>query len=215
MQRTYINSIIKHYEDCLDRYGDNHLGVDWPNAADADKRYRIMLDIIRVANDQSPLVTLLDFGCGTAQMLSYINERRYRNLDYQGLDISEKFINVCTSKFPHNQFFCVDILRDDVALSNYDYIIMNGVFTEKRDLSFDEMWEYCKQVVRKLYGIANKGIAFNVMSKNVQWERDDLFHLSTDVLTSFITGELSRNFVIRSDYGLYEYTVYIYKDCIN
>ena len=49
------------------------------------------------------------------------------------------------------------------------------------------------------------------MSKHVDWEREDLFHLSFDELGSFLKEEISRNFTIRNDYGLYEYTVYIYK----
>src|SRR5476651_1624005 len=98
--KKYINSIVKHYESCLDKYGDNHLGVDWPNLADMQKRYRVMLDIIRVANDNEQLNTVLDFGCGTAQLLSYIQDTGYKNIDYHGLDISDKFIQVCRSKFP-------------------------------------------------------------------------------------------------------------------
>jgi hypothetical protein len=49
-----------------------------------------------------------------------------------------------------------------------------------------------------------------VMSKHVDWERDDLFHLPFDALGSFLREEVSRHFVIRHDYGLYEYTTYIY-----
>lgn len=49
------------------------------------------------------------------------------------------------------------------------------------------------------------------MSKDVDWEREDLFHLSLDELSNFLTKEVSRNFIIRNDYGLYEYTTYLYK----
>jgi len=55
------------------------------------------------------------------------------------------------------------------------------------------------------------GVAFNVMSKHVDWERDDLFHLPFDTLARYLIASLTRNFVIRSDYGLYEYTTYIYR----
>ena len=44
--------------------------------------------------------------------------------------------------------------------------------------------------------------------------RDDLFHLPLDLLAEFLDTLLSRHFVIRNDYGLYEYTVYVYHDCI-
>ena len=50
------------------------------------------------------------------------------------------------------------------------------------------------------------------MSKQVDWERDDLFHLPLDLLADYLTRNLSRHFVIRNDYGLYEYTVYVYHD---
>ncbi len=50
------------------------------------------------------------------------------------------------------------------------------------------------------------------MSKQVDWERDDLFHLPLDQMADFVCGNLSRNFVIRNDYGLYEYTTYVYRE---
>ena len=55
------------------------------------------------------------------------------------------------------------------------------------------------------------GIAFNVMSKDVDWERDDLFHLPLSELSSFLSKNLTRRYIIRNDYGLYEYTTYVYK----
>jgi hypothetical protein len=88
---------------------------------------------------------------------------------------------------------------------------MNGVFTEKLTLNHEEMFEYFKKLVKVVYNHANVGIALNVMSKQVDWERDDLFHLSLDELAWFVKEELSRKFIIRNDYGLYEYTIYILK----
>jgi hypothetical protein len=49
------------------------------------------------------------------------------------------------------------------------------------------------------------------MSKLVDWERDDLFHVSMDEIGLSLKNNLSKNFVIRNDYKLYEYTIYVYK----
>jgi len=57
----------------------------------------------------------------------------------------------------------------------------------------------------------NRGIAFNVMTKHVDWEREDLFHLPFDLLASFLKSEISHNYIIRNDYGLFEYTIYLFK----
>ena len=201
-------SIVKHYEDCLKKYGDTHKGVDWPNLDDLYKRYKVMLEVLKPLESN---VTILDFGCGTAMLNGYLMQNNYTGILYSGLDISQDFIGTASAKYPDCHFYQMDVFDEPFDLPNFDYIVMNGVFTEKQSLSFAEMFTYFKRLLVRIFEKATKGIAFNVMSKAVDWERDDLFHLSTDELICFVTKELSRNFIIRNDYGLYEYTMYLYK----
>jgi cyclopropane fatty-acyl-phospholipid synthase-like methyltransferase len=168
-----------------------------------------MVDVIK--HDPASKIKLLDFGCGVSHLYEYIKKHNLSNIEYSGLDLSEKFIELCKRKFPHITYYCVDILDDNVDIPSFDYIVMNGVFTEKRSLSFDEMFNYFKQVIIRVFQKADKGIAFNVMSKQVDWEREDLFHLPFDLLAGFLTKNVSRHFVIRHDYRLYEYTTYVYR----
>jgi SAM-dependent methyltransferase len=205
--KKHYSSIVKHYESCLRDHGDSHLGVDWPNKNDAELRYAVMLDIMDTELEKT---TVLDFGCGLSHMYEYILRNRIQGIEYAGLDISSAFIEKVKLKYPENRYFCKDILVDN-KIPKYDYIIMNGVFTEKRDMSYNEMFTYFKDMLRIIFELAQKGIAFNVMSKHVDWERDDLFHVHHDALTSFLVKEISRKYVIRNDYGLYEYTTYVYK----
>ena len=207
MNKKDYSSIVTHYENCLQKYGDTHLGVDWPNPEDANTRYRIMLEVIKTKSD---FCTLLDFGCGTSYLYDYIIKNNITGIQYQGLDISEKFINCSQQKFPDITYYCLDILEHHEKLPEFDYIIMNGVFTEKRDVSFETMFNYFQNIIKILFPKAKIGIAFNVMSKQVDWEREDLFHLPLDTLANFLTKEISRNFIIRNDYKLYEYTSYVY-----
>jgi SAM-dependent methyltransferase len=201
--------IVSHYEHCLEKHGDTHLGVDWPNQADALTRYQVMLEVVR---EQGPSkVSLLDFGCGASHLYDYILANEIHHMDYSGLDISEKFVQLSREKYPHLNYYCADILQGSAELPVFDYIVMNGVFTEKRELSHDEMWDYFRQMILKTIQHARVGIAFNVMSAHVDWEREDLFHLPIDKLTTFLAKEVSRDFVIRHDYRLYEYTTYIYR----
>ncbi len=209
MDKKYLE-IVAHYESCLDRHGDNHLGVDWPRADDAARRYQVMLEVVRpTAPGQT--VSLLDFGCGAAHLLQYLQAAGIENVSYAGLDLSPKFVELARRKYPANTFFCADILEDAEALPRFDYVVMNGVFTERRSLSFDEMLAYFERLLKQVWSRAAVGVAFNVMSKQVDWEREDLFHLPLDTLAGFLTKELSRNFVIRNDYRLYEYTAYVYR----
>ncbi len=199
--------IVEHYVRCFNDHGDNHRGMDWPNMDDLLRRYELMLGVQRSHEPCS----LLDFGCGTAILKQYIEDKRYHHIAYSGLDLGTAFLAKAREKFPDTVFYDLDILKDSNRLPMFDYIIMNGVLTEKRELSFDEMWSYTQQLLKTVFAKARKGIAFNVMSKAVDWERDELFHLSADSLIEFMTKELSRHFVLRNDYGLYEYTIYLYK----
>jgi hypothetical protein len=208
--RPAYGQLVEHYESCLRRHGDNHRGVDWPNAADAQTRYRVMLEVIRKHHSQA--VRLLDLGCGASHLYHYILESNCDAIDYSGLDLSPKFIQLCRNKFPDRAYHCLDILDPASAIPAFDYVVMNGLFTEKRSLSFDEMWDYVQAMLERAFEIASIGMAFNVMSKHVDWEREDLFHLPFDPLAEFLTRRISRHFVIRNDYGLYEYTVYVYHD---
>jgi hypothetical protein len=69
-------------------------------------------------------------------------------------------------------------------------------------------------LLRRVAPIARIGFAFNVMTTYLDWERDDLFHLPLDTMATFISTEVSRAFVVRHDYGLFEYTVYVYKESL-
>jgi SAM-dependent methyltransferase len=207
--KKYIE-IVEHYESCLKKHGDTHLGVDWPKAEDAETRYRVMLGVIRGAG--ASVATLLDFGCGASHLYEYIIAKHVQGIDYTGLDLSPKFVELCRKKFPQNNYICADILETPEAVPCFDYIVINGVFTEKRGLTFEEMLGYFESTVRVLFAKAERGIAFNVMSKHVDWERNDLFHLPFDTLAQFLRRDVSRHFVIRNDYGLYEYTTYVYRE---
>lgn len=204
-------AIISHYESCLRRHGDTHLGVDWPKKEDADTRYQVMLEVIKRGAKGSPKVTLLDFGCGASHLYEYMLKKQINGVEYSGLDLSDEFIRLSTSKFPNLTYYHADILEDTYALPFFDYIVINGVFTLKCDLSFTEMLDFFQKTVLRTFQRARVGIAFNVMSKQVDWERHDLFHLPLDTLASFLNHDVSRNFVIRHDYRLYEYTTYVYR----
>jgi len=202
-------SIVAACEKYLERHGDSYLGVGWTKSqADADGRYAVMLDVMREADTD---LSLLDFGCGLSHLYEHALRTGRAGIRYSGLDLSEKFLAISRAKFPNTPYYLLDVLEHPDDLPAFDYVVLNGVFTLKADNTYDEMWDYFTKLVGTVFTKARRGIAFNVMSKQVEWERDDLFHVPFDDLAAFLTQEVSRHFVIRHDYGLYEYTVYVYR----
>ncbi len=196
--------LAAHYERCLRDHGDTAQGVDWPDAEGALIRYRVMAEVARDGGG------FLDFGCGAGHFLEYLQQTHSPCPPYRGLDISPVFIDLCRYKFPATVFDRLDVLAPGAIIPSADYVVMNGVFTEKREVPYDVFFEAMTQVLVKVFAIAQRGMAFNLMSKYVDWERDDLFHVAYDDIVRFVTS-LSRHHTIRADYGLREYTVYVYK----
>lgn len=201
--------LVDHYENCLDQYGTNHLGVDWPNLNDLLTRFNVMLEVCEIK--ETP-VSLLDLGCGYGALLEYIQNSSYSPcLQYFGLDLSAKMIAAAQQQFNLSCFEQRDILINPLPADSFDYVVMNGVFTEKRDLSQQQMENFFAKMLHQAFTTCRKAIAFNVMSNHVDWFREDLFHVSFDRMAEIVMKQCSRHFTIRADYGLYEYTVYVYK----
>lgn len=204
-------AIVAACEQYLDRHGDSFLGVGWTKSqADTDRRYEVMLGVIREPEADVD-VSLLDFGCGLSHLYEYAQRTGRTGLRYSGLDLSERFLAASRAKFPDTTYYQLDVREQPDGLPWFDYVVLNGVFTLKAEHSHAQMWDYATEVIAAVFAKAKHGIAFNVMSKQVDWERDDLFHVPFDALATFLTSQVSRHFVIRHDYGLYEYTVYVYR----
>jgi len=199
------SKIADYYNKAFNKYGETPEGLAWDNQINLNKRYEVMFDIIKHYNS-----TVLDFGCGYGGFYKWIKEHE-KLVEYTGLDINKEVLKIAKEKYPKITWIDSDI-HENIFDLNFDYTVCNGTFTVKDTLTQEEMTNFMCNTLEKLWTKTNKGIAFNVMSKLVDWERDDLFHVSIDQLGQWLIDNLSRNFVIRNDYGLYEYTVYVYKN---
>ncbi len=101
-QTTDYYEIATCTESYFDRFGDSPLGMGWPTVSGARDRYRVMLEVIQ-PNVARP-VSLLDFGCGGGYLLEYLQLAGRTDIEYSGLDLSARFIELCRRKFPRQTY---------------------------------------------------------------------------------------------------------------
>lgn len=74
---------------------------------------------------------ILDLGCGTAQILDYLQFSDLSHLEYTGVDISENMLDIARKKYESGNFLKLDIdeVKNLESLSGtYDIVFMVGIF---------------------------------------------------------------------------------------
>ena len=199
----------RHYERCLETGGATPQGVDWPNGPDLEVRFATQLGVLdgMPAGDAPPV--LLDLGCGPGLLLDYLEATGRRgSVDYGGIDISPAMIDAARARWPGARFEARDILADPLPAASVDVVVMNGVLTERRGIPRERMVAMAEAILAAAFRAARHGIAFNAMSRHVDWEREDLFHWGFDEVAAFLKRDLTRHVAFRADYGLYEFTCF-------
>jgi SAM-dependent methyltransferase len=160
---------------------------------------------------QNPF-TVLDVGCGPGFAVPFLEER-YGSITgkYLGIDISEMLIAQARRLWPSQRFEVRDIVASPLPDRIFDFAALNGVLTAKHTLSHQEMENFTCEILEHTWQATNRALSFNVMNPHVDWTRNDLFHWPLDRAAAFCIAKLSRHINIILDYGLYEYTVQVFR----
>lgn len=206
-----ISQMMKeHYETTFQRHGPNSLGVDW--GQDDEKtilRYQIMLAILANEPTKEP-PSLLDVGCGYGGLHTYA-KRTGIPLRYTGIDVASNMIAWSREHLVDADFIEDDFLDADFSERTFDYVICNGILTQKLQASLLDMDHYAKRLINKMYSLCTKATAFNIMSTSVNYFAPNLYYKHPAEILSYCLSTISRKIKVDHSYGLYEFTVYLYK----
>lgn len=205
-------SLHDHYQSKFAEFGATVQGVDWGTKEEnLHLRYDKMLEVIK-SNDCENKPTFLDAGCGYAGLYDYAVKKGI-SLAYTGIDVVSSMITQARSQFPEARFECLDILEFKNG-EKFDYVVCNGILTQKLSAGILEMEKYSRALIRKMFSLCKTGVAFNIMSSKVNFTVSNLFYKSPVELLSFCLDEITTRVMIDHAYGLYEYTVYLYREDI-
>jgi len=194
--------INERYNQRFDNYG-----VDIKTLASGNiKRQKIRYNVITqvgITNNS----TVLDIGCGFADYYDYLKQKGI-HIKYTGYDINSNFIKICKERYPEASFETTDI-QNITQTNKHDYVISSQVFNNKLVKGDNE--EIIRNVIKKSYEICNKGVAIDMLTKYVDFMEDGLYYYSPEEIFKFCKT-LTKRVLLRHDYPLYEFMVYLYKD---
>ena len=194
-----------HYAGGFSKHGCTSQGVDWgPHEDRALLRHQKTLEVIK-----STPCSLLDVGCGYGALLDVAKQD---GLDYTGIDIVAEMTAKGRERHPQACFIDGDFLGHPMAEKAFDYVICNGILTQKLTASIADMDTFSKKIINKMFACARKGIAFNLMSTHVNFMADNLFYKSPLETYAWVTQNLSPFVRLDHTYMPFEYMVYVYRD---
>ncbi|HSW65146.1 MAG TPA: class I SAM-dependent methyltransferase [Dissulfurispiraceae bacterium] len=191
--------VVSFFERSLMMHGDRPEAVRW-TASGQEAHYRALLDIGELAGAK-----ILDYGCGTGGLYGFLRERRIP-VDYTGFDINPKLIAQARTKYPDARFEVFDVEEQDLA-EEFDYILLCGVF----NLKVHGLEETVRIVLKKLFSLCRKGLAFNALSEHNPKKEYELNYLKPEEMIAFAAEELSCHVALRLDRIPHDFFLFVYR----
>lgn len=197
--------IVKRYQDRFNQHGNSINALSSGIKTRQDIRFAIHQQLGSLAGKK-----ILDVGCGFADFYKYLLEHTQESFDYTGVDIVPEFIEESRKKHSEASFYCENIFETDfLERYQFDYIFCSQVFNN--NFEFTDNLAFTKKVIEKLYKNAHCGVAIDFLTSYVDFQESHLFYYPPEELFSYAKS-LTKKVVLRHDYPLYEFTLFLYPD---
>jgi ubiquinone/menaquinone biosynthesis C-methylase UbiE len=199
------NIIVKRYQDRFTQHGNSINALSSGIKERQDIRFAVHQQLGSLSGKK-----ILDVGCGFADFYQYLLDNTQESFDYTGVDIVPEFIHESKKKYPEASFYCEDIFKTDfLAQHKFDYIFCSQVINNK--FEFTDNLTFAQQMIEKLYSNAKYGVAIDFLTSYVDFQEAHLFYYPPESLFSYAKS-LTKKVVLRHDYPLYEFTLFLYPD---
>lgn len=205
LSKIVEEQVATYRKNYLD-HGDTPRGTFQNNPETMCLRYeRLLLPFLPSA---TPL-TIHDVGCGLCDLHAYLKSR---NIDhhYSGTEIVPEMVEAAKNKYPGIEVFQRDILQDPVE-DRYDVVLLSGVLNIPGRVPLEDWKPFCRELLRKMFGMARYGISFNFLATHTTFRDPSLCYLNPSEMLTFCLEELSRFVRVDHVYPLYETSISVFR----
>ena len=200
-----LTKIEQLYTGNLEKFGLDSKSVGWSTPGSQKLRFHKLLEVV---DDPGQPFTVNELGCGYGELFKYCEENRFQLARFNGYDISEKMLVAAKDYINSNKAF---FYKDATITTQADYTITSGIFNVKFDNPHDSWDDFIKATLKNMFASSTKGISFNLLTKYVDFEAENLYYADPAVYFDFCKTELSPYVTLLHDYKLYEWTILVRK----
>lgn len=154
---SHMEKIKQYYEENnVEGYPDYYI-LGWESEAAQKLRFEQLVGNIALNGKM-----ILDVGCGTGNLLEYINSQ-FKEFEYTGIDVLPHMIKRAEGKNLNGKFICMDLFKNTpFANKSFDVIFSSGIF----NLNVGNNQEFLFDAVDIFQKLAKEAVAFNLL-----WEK--------------------------------------------
>lgn len=191
---------ISRYQALLAEHGETYRALDWGSRESQLKRFEVLADIGITAGDR-----ILDVGCGLADLNAWLIKHR-PGVDYSGIDLTPGMAQRAQARFSNATISTKTIFDLDLPAGSFDYLVASGIFFLRKT----NPRQYLESTIKRMFNYAAKGIAFNSLSAWAHCKEEGEFYADPAETMRFCK-KLSPYVVMRHDYHLSDFTMYLYR----
>ncbi len=199
----YKQATVNWYRERLSRHGAGIKAL----SSGTEERRAIRFQVITGVGIEAGS-SVLDVGCGFADYYDYLHGRGCQ-VAYTGVDIVPDFIEQAKRAHPGLDLQLRDLQKEPVAAGSYDFVVASQTFNLR--LRGDSNLPLVTEMMKRMFAAARKGVAIDFVTDHVDFREDYLIYHSPEAMFR-LAKSLTKRVVLRHDYPLYEFCLYLYPD---
>lgn len=193
---------IKSYQKSFKKYGINPKAIQWQQTESATVRYKELVSDLDL-EDKS----ILDVGCGFADMADYLL-KKYKKIDYKGVDIVSEFIEICRKKYTNYKFVKTDYFSRPLK-KVFDVILCSGAM----NTNINSADIYRKKAIKTMFDHVKIALSFNLAGGYPQPKNNKNYRVyysdSLEILKYCL--KLTSKVILRKAYRDKDFTIVMFK----
>ncbi|MDX8382532.1 MAG: class I SAM-dependent methyltransferase [Ghiorsea sp.] len=200
MNKQQRQRIIDRHSDSLLRFGHHPNALYWSGRDIQELRFKVLAEIgIEHGN------SILDVGCGFADLNTWLSNNQYTDVQYHGIDISPDLIGVAKKIHPDVSLSVGELFDGNFTAQQFDWLLLSGALNEP----YHDHGVYAKKVISEMYQLCRQGVAFNLLNAQVI-KVYDLQSFEPQEMLDFCR-EICPSSQLRTDYLANDFTIYMFK----
>lgn len=198
-----VKDLKAYWDRNAEKYGDTPRALDWGSWESQRMRFEVLSRILPDGYSGS----VLDVGCGLGDLYGYLTGRW--EIQYLGIDISEKMLEIAKKKYPEVTFKLHDMTKK--LDMKFGYVLLSGSLNKRISLDPVDQYKWTETILRNMWGSCKIGMTFNMLSTYADSVAEDDFQYSPERIFKF-AQTLSRKVKLDHSYMPHDFTIYIFRE---